>query len=207
MMAIFGSPPLRGAVLLLAVTLTSAGCRKDSGFIANTGLGYVFDLGNAAKITAWTLRQQDERKIADGLMAVEHIVVASLSYRESERRSAADGYLQLYGRAMAGWPDIRPDPAPYGSVGTEEAQRNLLRYVRHGANDVHVHHDSDPVAHELWVSIVKLDPEVVNFAPPPPDPNGLFGPARRRAGAPVTSPASRPAATPGRGTSSAPALR
>jgi hypothetical protein len=178
MTAIVGASRI-GAALLLAVALASAGCRKDSGYIANTGLGYVFDLGNAEKITAWTLRQQDERKIADGLAAIKHIAVAQSSYAETERQSAANGYLQIYQRAIAGWPDIRPSHAPFWSSEPEEARRNLIRYVRGDANDLNQHHADDPVPHDLWVRIVKLDPDVVKFAPPPPDPNGLFGPGPR----------------------------
>jgi len=178
MTAIFGASSIRAA-LLLAVALMSAGCRTDSGYIANTGLGYVFDLGNAEKITAWTMRQQDERKIADGLAAVKHIAVAHSTFGEPERRSAANGYLQIYQRAIAGWPDIRPSHAPYWSSDPQEARRNLIRYVRRDANDLNEHHAGDPVAHDLWARIVKLDPDALKFAPPPPDPNGLFGPDRR----------------------------
>jgi hypothetical protein len=142
------------------------------------GLGYVFAVGDASKITTWTLQQTNEDKVRDGITAIKHIVADSISYRASERRSAASGFLQVYQRAMLGWPNIQPAKTPFASSDAEGAKQDLVRFVRGWANELHEHWPNDSIASDLWSAILKLDPDVVKSAPKH-EPNGLFSPNRK----------------------------
>jgi len=147
------------------------GCNSDA-FITNTGLQYVFDRGNAAAISDWTLNQVEERKINDGILALGHIIK---TYRESEQRAAADGYLRVYQKAKAGWPEIKPGKSEFASANPDEARKNLIWSLRIEVNDMRAHHPNNPTINSLWNEIQKLDPDLKE-AMPKRDPKGIFSP-------------------------------
>lgn len=139
--------------LAIGTSLLLNGCNSD-GYIENSGLQYVLNVGNAAAISDWTLHQVEEQKTYDGVIALEHIM---RTYRESEQRAAAAGFLQVYQRAKSGWPNIIPGKTEFTSADPEEARRELIRIMRLSLIDLKAHAENNKTINNLSNEIQKLD--------------------------------------------------
>ena len=101
-------PPLRGVVMATSrwvqATLTAVafigGCRCATSF---EPWSYIYCKGNARQIADWARHQNDWKAVYDSLCALRTLVYES---GDAESRNAADGYVAIYEKVVAGWPGL-----------------------------------------------------------------------------------------------------
>lgn len=91
-------PTSCGAAILFCSII--AGCRCTTSF---DPWAYVYCKGGPRQITAWAARQTDWKSISDSLSALATIAHES---DRAESEAAAGGFVSIYERIVAGWPDL-----------------------------------------------------------------------------------------------------
>jgi hypothetical protein len=81
----------------LAVTTTNAGCIP----LHPETYGYVYNVGNADRITEWALAKKDADQIADALGALSGLIAAN-----KQPLRAIEGIDRIHEKLVNGWPGL-----------------------------------------------------------------------------------------------------
>lgn len=149
----------------LMALLTLSGCFLEN-IDANKEYAYVLKKGPPLKITQWTLSQRDEKKIGDGLSALQDIFIGNLTEvlhgePDSERHlreadDAMNGIVEVHGRLMNTAEGLAPTDERF-DISIQEADKLVAWIIPYYA--AQASHEEQNIASRKYLELyMKLEP-------------------------------------------------
>ena len=101
----------RHHVLLSLLFLLAGGCVSQTE--QQFSYHYVYEVGNAKKITAWAMEQQSPRKVVDAMAAL--MTIPNMRWR-FDYDDAVEGYARIYEKLLTGWPTLVFPEYPWNDI-------------------------------------------------------------------------------------------